>query len=55
MGVFARGGVIPTITWLLMGFAIEIIALTASTSSNAYKSPAYAVQYRWSPSLSRDA
>jgi phosphatidylserine decarboxylase len=28
MGVFARGGVIPTITWLLMGFAIEIIALT---------------------------
>jgi phosphatidylserine decarboxylase len=28
MGVFARGGVIPTITWLLMGCAIEIIAIT---------------------------
>lgn len=28
MGVFARGGVIPTITWLLMGITIEIIALT---------------------------
>jgi len=27
MGVFARGGTAPTITWLLMGVAIEAIAL----------------------------
>ena len=27
MGVFARGGIAPTVTWLLMGIAIEAIAL----------------------------
>ena len=27
MGVFARGGIVPTVTWLLMGIAIEAIAL----------------------------
>ena len=27
MGVFARGGTAPTVTWLLMGLAIEAIAL----------------------------
>lgn len=27
MGIFARGGTTPTVTWLLMGLAIEVIAL----------------------------
>jgi phosphatidylserine decarboxylase precursor-related protein len=28
MGVFARGGTLPTLTWLFMGIAIEVIAIT---------------------------
>ena len=27
MGVFARGGTLPTLTWLFMGIAIEAIAI----------------------------
>ena len=27
MGGFARGGITPTVTWLLMGISIETIAL----------------------------
>ncbi|MEE2759156.1 MAG: phosphatidylserine decarboxylase [Candidatus Thermoplasmatota archaeon] len=28
MGVFARGGALPTLTWLFMGIAIEVIAIS---------------------------